>query len=44
MYEYKMQLIGFTNSCYLAPNLVYELGKRTLNPIYNHEKSEVRFI
>ncbi|CAD8094757.1 unnamed protein product [Paramecium primaurelia] len=41
MYEYKMQLIGFTNQCYLAPFLVYELGKRTMNPIYNYEKSEV---
>ncbi|CAD8119091.1 unnamed protein product [Paramecium sonneborni] len=41
IYEYKMQLIGFTNQCYLAPILVYELGKRTLNPIYNYEKSEV---
>jgi len=25
----------------LAPILVYELGKRTMNPIYNYEKSEV---
>ncbi|CAD8205545.1 unnamed protein product [Paramecium pentaurelia] len=41
MYEYKMQLIGFTNQCYMAPILVYELGKRTMNPIYNYEKSEV---
>lgn len=41
LFEYKLQLIGFTNSCYLAPILVYELGKRTQNPIYNYEKSEV---
>jgi hypothetical protein len=33
--------MGFTDSCYLAPSLLSQLGKRAFNPIYNYEKSEV---
>jgi hypothetical protein len=40
-FEYKIQLLGFTNECYLSPELFRELGKKTHNPLYNYDKSEV---
>ncbi len=33
--------MGFTNECYLSPELFRELGKKTQNPLYNYDKSEV---
>ena len=33
--------MGFTDSCYLSPSLLQELGRRMFDPIYNYEKSEV---